>query len=214
MGEWIVDGQPEWEVWPLDLRRFGRQYGSQRVHARAHVRGAVAVLRHQVPGRGEEGRAAAARVAGLPAASRARRGLRREGRLGARQLVRVERRRAATSRCGRAAGRARTGRRRSRSRRAPRARRSRCSTSRRSRSSRCSGPGALAFLERLCANRIDRPVGSVVYTQLLNQRGGIEGDLSVMRRDEDRFLLVTGTAFGTHDRRGSSATCRATDPST
>ena len=62
------------------------------------------------------------------------------------------------------------------------------------------GPGALAFLERMCANRIDRPVGTVVYTQLLNHRGGIEADLSVLRRDEDRFLLVTGTAFGTHDR--------------
>src|SRR5437764_10477742 len=62
------------------------------------------------------------------------------------------------------------------------------------------GPGALAFLEWLCANRIDRPVGTVVYTQLLNHRGGIEADLSVMRRAEDRFFLVTGTAFGTHDR--------------
>ena len=62
------------------------------------------------------------------------------------------------------------------------------------------GPGALDFLERLCANRIDRPVGNVVYTQLLNARGGIEADLSVLRRDHDRFLLVTGTAFGNHDR--------------
>ena len=62
------------------------------------------------------------------------------------------------------------------------------------------GPGALAFLERLCANRIDRPVGTLVYTQLLNARGGIEADLSVLRRGEDRFMLVTGTAFGNHDR--------------
>jgi glycine cleavage system aminomethyltransferase T len=62
------------------------------------------------------------------------------------------------------------------------------------------GPGALAFLERLCANKIDRPVGTIVYTQLLNARGGIEADLSVTRRADDRFLLVTGTAFGTHDR--------------
>jgi 4-methylaminobutanoate oxidase (formaldehyde-forming) len=52
----------------------------------------------------------------------------------------------------------------------------------------------------MCANRIDRPVGTVVYTQLLNAHGGIEADLSVMRRAEERFLLVTGTAFGTHDR--------------
>jgi 4-methylaminobutanoate oxidase (formaldehyde-forming) len=43
-------------------------------------------------------------------------------------------------------------------------------------------------------------VGTIVYTQLLNARGGIEADLSVTRRAADRFLLVTGTAFGTHDR--------------
>jgi 4-methylaminobutanoate oxidase (formaldehyde-forming) len=39
------------------------------------------------------------------------------------------------------------------------------------------GPGSLAFLERLCANRIDRPVGTLVYTQLLNAPGGIEAEL-------------------------------------
>src|SRR4029077_6605821 len=55
------------------------------------------------------------------------------------------------------------------------------------------GSGALAFLERVCANRIDRAVGTIVYTQLLNARGGIEADLSVTRQAEDRFLLVTGT---------------------
>ena len=171
-----------------------------RVHARAHLRGAVAVLRHQVPGRGAEGRAAHSvyrrYISGIS------RWTRPSGRraAGSASTGTSRMRRAATSRCGRAAGRARTGRLRSRSRRGRRARRSRCSTSRRSRRSRCSGPGALAFLERLCGNRIDRPVGTVVYTQLLNRRGGIEADLSVMRRGEDRFLLVTGTAFGTHDR--------------
>jgi glycine cleavage system aminomethyltransferase T len=61
------------------------------------------------------------------------------------------------------------------------------------------GPGALAFLEGLCANLIGRPTGSVVYTQLLNRRGGIECDLTVTRLAEDRFQLVTGTAFGAHD---------------
>jgi glycine cleavage system aminomethyltransferase T len=61
------------------------------------------------------------------------------------------------------------------------------------------GPGALAFLEALCANVIDRPTGSVVYTQLLNRRGGIECDLTVTRLAADRFQLVTGTAFGAHD---------------
>jgi 4-methylaminobutanoate oxidase (formaldehyde-forming) len=62
-----------------------------------------------------------------------------------------------------------------------------------------AGPGAAAFLERMCANRIDRPVGSVVYTQLLDRRGGIQADLTVTRIAPDAFLLVTGTAFGNHD---------------
>ena len=43
------------------------------------------------------------------------------------------------------------------------------------------------------------PVGRIVYTQLLNRRGGIECDLTVTRVAADRFLLVTGTAFGNHD---------------
>ncbi len=62
-----------------------------------------------------------------------------------------------------------------------------------------SGPGALAFLERTCANRIDRPVGSIVYTQLLDARGGIQADLTVTRLAAQVFMLVTGTAFGNHD---------------
>jgi glycine cleavage system aminomethyltransferase T/glycine/D-amino acid oxidase-like deaminating enzyme len=61
------------------------------------------------------------------------------------------------------------------------------------------GPGALAFLQLLCANDIDRRVGSIVYTQMLNRRGGIECDFTVTRLAEDRFLIVTGTAFGNHD---------------
>jgi glycine cleavage system aminomethyltransferase T/glycine/D-amino acid oxidase-like deaminating enzyme len=62
-----------------------------------------------------------------------------------------------------------------------------------------AGPGACAFLQRLCANDIDRPVGSIVYTQMLNRRGGIEADFTVTRLAVDRFLIVTGTAFGNHD---------------
>lgn len=61
------------------------------------------------------------------------------------------------------------------------------------------GPGALAALDRIAANRLDRPVGSCVYTQLCNPRGGIEADLTVMRIAADRFFLVTGSAFGVRD---------------
>ncbi len=62
-----------------------------------------------------------------------------------------------------------------------------------------SGPGSLAFLQRLCDNEMDRPVGRITYTQMLNQRGGIECDFTVTRLTEDRFFIVTGTAFGNHD---------------
>jgi glycine cleavage system aminomethyltransferase T/glycine/D-amino acid oxidase-like deaminating enzyme len=62
-----------------------------------------------------------------------------------------------------------------------------------------TGPAAVRFLRSMAANDIDRPVGSIVYTQLLNGRGGIEADVTVTRRAPDRFLLVTGTALGGHD---------------
>jgi glycine cleavage system T protein len=62
------------------------------------------------------------------------------------------------------------------------------------------GAGAAEFLERLCANRVARAVGTLTYTQLLNPRGGVECDLTVTRLGESRFRLVTGTAFGNHDR--------------
>ncbi|MCK6540538.1 MAG: FAD-dependent oxidoreductase [Anaerolineales bacterium] len=61
------------------------------------------------------------------------------------------------------------------------------------------GPGALKFLNYVCANQIDVPVGNIVYTQCLNKRGGIECDFTVTRLAEDRFFIVTGTAFGQHD---------------
>ncbi len=62
-----------------------------------------------------------------------------------------------------------------------------------------SGPGSLAFLERLCANRIDQPVGKVIYTSLLSPRGGIQADVTIVRRSHDRFWLITGGALLPHD---------------
>jgi glycine cleavage system aminomethyltransferase T/glycine/D-amino acid oxidase-like deaminating enzyme len=62
------------------------------------------------------------------------------------------------------------------------------------------GPGAADFLERLCDNRVARGVGQITYTQMLNRRGGIECDFTVARLGEERFGIVTGTAFGNHDR--------------
>ena len=62
------------------------------------------------------------------------------------------------------------------------------------------GRDAIAVLQRLCANDIDVPVGRMVYTAMLNPRGGVESDLTVIRLDERAFLLITGTAQATRDR--------------
>ncbi|MER9616286.1 FAD-dependent oxidoreductase [Mesorhizobium sp. M0207] len=55
---------------------------------------------------------------------------------------------------------------------------------------RVEGRDACAFLQRLCANDMDVAPGKIVYTQMLNQRGGIESDLTVSRLSETAFLLV------------------------
>jgi 4-methylaminobutanoate oxidase (formaldehyde-forming) len=62
------------------------------------------------------------------------------------------------------------------------------------------GPGAAELIERLCDNNVAREPGKLTYTQMLNTRGGIECDFTVGRLSEDRFSIVTGTAFGNHDR--------------
>ncbi|MGZ5215753.1 MAG: GcvT family protein, partial [Caldimonas sp.] len=61
------------------------------------------------------------------------------------------------------------------------------------------GRDALAVLERLCANAVDVASGRIVYTPLLNERGGFESDLTITRLGADRFLLVTGSAQPTRD---------------
>ncbi len=77
-----------------------------------------------------------------------------------------------------------------------------------------TGSGACAFLERVCANRMDRPVGCAIYTSMLNDRGGIESDLTAIRIDEDHYRLHVGTTatkkdfawLERHLRKGESVT--------
>ena len=61
------------------------------------------------------------------------------------------------------------------------------------------GPDAVAALDWICANDVNKPVGSLTYTQMLNDHGGIECDLTVGRVAHDEFYIVTGTGFATHD---------------
>ena len=62
-----------------------------------------------------------------------------------------------------------------------------------------TGADAAKALDWICANDVAKPVGRLTYTQLLNTRGGIEADLTVARLTEEKFYIVTGTGFRTHD---------------
>lgn len=63
-----------------------------------------------------------------------------------------------------------------------------------------SGPNACRFLEYLAVAKVDKEPGGVTYTQLCNERGGIEADVTIIRRAEDCFWLITGSGLGVRDR--------------
>jgi len=73
------------------------------------------------------------------------------------------------------------------------------------------GAGALPLLERLADNQIDRPVGTVVYTQLLTPQGGVLADVTITRLAEDRLRLITGAGFIDNDKGWLHANVRSGD---
>ena len=91
VAEWIVEGTPSLDVWHMDSRRFGAAYRSQQHTARADEGDLRDLLRREVPRARARGGPAAADVGRVSTARRARRRVRREVRLGARELVRAER---------------------------------------------------------------------------------------------------------------------------
>ncbi len=77
------------------------------------------------------------------------------------------------------------------------------------------GPDAAKALNYIAAGSVDRVVGSLTYTQMLNVRGGIEADVTVARTAWDEFYIVTGTGFATHDfewiSRNLTGNCQLVD---
>jgi 4-methylaminobutanoate oxidase (formaldehyde-forming) len=61
------------------------------------------------------------------------------------------------------------------------------------------GPDAASFLNRLCTNNVDVAVGRIIYTQWLNERGGIEADVTITRLETDKYLIVSGVSCQTRD---------------
>jgi 4-methylaminobutanoate oxidase (formaldehyde-forming) len=198
MAEWIVEGHPEWDIWRLDVRRFGSNYASQSYTVARTIETYAKYYDIHYPNeerqsvRGLRLSPAYQRLKELGAAFGEKTGWERpnwfsiyengadgyEPKGWARHhwspAIGVEHR----------ATRQRAG----------------LFDETSFNKIEVRGPGAPALLQYLCANDVDRPIGSVVYTSMLNPRGGIECDFTVTRLAEDRFFIVTGAAFGEHDR--------------
>jgi 4-methylaminobutanoate oxidase (formaldehyde-forming) len=199
MAEWIVGGQPAFDVWHMDSRRFGRQYASRDYTLARTVE--VYSTYYDIRYPGQE------RHAGRPL--RTSPTFARLAELGAAFGEKAGWERANWFECNAAAGdeslrpRGWAGEVWSPAIGAEhRACRESVAVFDETSFGKIEiwGPAAAAFLEGLCANQIERPVGTVTYTQMLNERGGIESDCTVTRIGPERFRLVTGTAFGHRDR--------------
>ncbi len=80
---------------------------------------------------------------------------------------------------------------------------------------RLKGPDAEKALSWIAAGRVERAPGTLTYTQLLNDKGGIEADVTIARLAPDEYYIVTGTGFATHDldwiNRNLAGDCQLSD---
>jgi 4-methylaminobutanoate oxidase (formaldehyde-forming) len=205
MASWIVDGEPELDLWKMDIRRFGAAYRSQRhTLARAIENYATYYDIHYPNEERQSGRPlrtapAYERLAALGAVFGEKSGWERpnwfepnadDPRFGGRDALERLRPRGWAGRHWSPAI-------------AAEALATRQAAALFDESSfaklEIAGPGALDFLQRVAGNDLGQPVGTVVYTQLLDARGGIQADVTITRTAPDAFFLVTGTAYGNHD---------------
>ncbi len=75
-----------------------------------------------------------------------------------------------------------------------------------------TGPGAVALLERVAGNRVDRAPGTVVYTQFLERTGGMAADVTVTRLGDEHFRVVTGAGYVNSDLGWLRMQVRPGDP--
>ena len=199
MAEWIVDGHPEWDMWRLDVRRFGANYASQAYTVARTVETYAQYYDIHYPN--EERQSARPlrlspayqRLSALGASFGEKTGWERPNWFTPYEPLAAhghEPRGWARQHWSPAIGFEHL------------ATRAQAGLFDETSFSKLEvrGPGAARLLQYLCANDVDKPVGSVIYTSMLNPRGGIECDFTVTRLELDRFLIVTGTAFGEHDR--------------
>jgi glycine cleavage system T protein len=199
MAEWIVAGHPEWDLWRLDVRRFGANYASQAYTLARTVETYAKYYDIHYP---NEERESARPLRLSPAFARLR------------DMGAVFGEKTGWERPNWFAPYAQTANHGHRPRGWARfhwspaigaehlGTRERAGLFDETSFSKLEvrGSGALALLQQLCANDLDKQVGAVIYTSMLNPRGGIECDFTITRLTADRFLIITGTAFGEHDR--------------
>ena len=185
MADWILDGDPGMDLWHMDVRRFGRAVPLAGLHAGPRPRELRELLRHPLPGQPSGRRAGRCAprppTPGTPRTARC--SARRPAGSGSNHYATPGRRRS----CGRAgwAGRHWSPCVRARAPGGPRVG-GRCSTRRRSPRSRSPGRTRRRSARTCSPGGSDRPPGAVVYTQALNDRGGIEMDVTVTRLGRGR----------------------------
>ena len=212
MAEWIVNGEPSLDLWHMDIRRFGRQYRSQ-AYTLARATEVYATYydikypnHERKAGRPLRLSPAYQRLVELGASFGEKSGWERANWFDPNAAER--RRVAAPARLG---GRKLVARHRRRGDRHPRARRG-CSTRAHSPSSRCSARARWRLLQQLCANDVDRAVGSRhLHADAERARRHRVRPHGHPARPRTASCIVTGTAFGNHDLAlDAQARCRAT----
>ena len=207
VAQWIVDGEPELDLWKMDIRRFGAQYRS-RAYTLARATENYATY-YDIHYPNEERQSARPlrlsptyqRLTELGCAFGEKSGWERPNWFESNAAAGDEA--TAPARLGRAALVA--GDRRGGARHPERGRPLRRDELRQDRDQRARGrsPSCSACATTRWTGRS----GRITYTQMLNRRGGIECDFTVTRLAEDRFFIVTGTAFGNHDLGWIRAPC-------
>ena len=198
LAQWVVTGEPQEDLALVDLRRFAPFHASTPWLRERVSRGARPALRRAVA----EPRARLGAAVPLLARARPARGRRRvvrlEDGLGAAQL-----RRPARGRAGRPGATYGWGRQPWHDWVDDEQRATREAVALFDQTSfgklRVHGPDALALLHLVCTADVDQPVGSAVYTGILNARGGYEADVTATRVADDEWLVVTSAASPVRD---------------
>ena len=184
LAEWVVKGAPPFDLWPADIRRFGRNHLDAGLGPLAHARSLFETLHDGLAGGGISVRPAAPPFADLRPSQRGgavfgeKLGWERANWFADEGEIAEDRYTLRAAELVRRRWRANIGR---------RGRLRRCSTRRPSPSSACLGLTPRRFCRRSPRTTSRKDDDAIIYTQMLNDAGGIEADLTIMRHAKDSF---------------------------